>query len=221
MLCPNDRARQAVLMLSVHRPFTSQDVAATLLGDNLWYPPLEDYRVYLQSIDQRPHLWKFVFEESGKWRDARWQSLTLGARVARVRIGSLVQASTFAFAPSAVGLTGTKLKRALAELSAIELCRALPGGFYRLEPLAPEGRISGDLQLTEIIGHWLLMLAHADLVAKDRSPSGYEVSGYAEACPACRSAWGIRPRAIRWIPPFHPGCRCFAQPRFASDPSLA
>jgi hypothetical protein len=219
MLCPNDQERRAILTRSVELPFTYQDVAAMLLGDNLWYRPLQEYRNYLESLTSRPHLWDFVFEDSRTWNDKRWQSLTLAARVARTRIGSLVHASTFVFAPSAVGLPGTKLKRALAELSANGLCRALPSGSYQLEPVAPVDQIRGDLHLAEIIAHWLLMLAHADLVAKDRSPSGYEVSGYAEACPACRSAWGIRPRTNQWIPPFHPGCRCFAQPRFASGSS--
>jgi len=208
-----------MLMRSVHQPFTSQDVAGTLLGDNLWYPPLEDYRVYLQSIHQRPHLWEFVFEESGKWRDGRWQSLTLGARVARTRIGSITAASVFAFAPAAVGLAHAELKDALSALKSADLCEALPDGSYYLAPIASTDAVRGDLHLAEIVAHWLAMLAHADGVAKVRSPSGYEVSGYEQACPACRAAWGIRARKLEWIPPFHPGCRCFAQPRFSRERS--
>ena len=161
MLCPNDQERRAILTRSVELPFTYQDVAAMLLGDNLWYRPLQEYRNYLESLTSRPHLWDFVFEDSRTWNDKRWQSLTLAARVARTRIGSLVHASTFVFAPSAVGLPGTKLKRALAELSANGLCRALPSGSYQLEPVAPVDQIRGDLHLAEIIAHWLLMLAHA------------------------------------------------------------
>ena len=215
VLCRDDRARSAILARCVHRPFTGQDVVATLLGDDLWFPALRDYRVYLESIDRRPHLWEFAFEESGKWHEARWQSLTLRARIARTRIGSIVSPSVFAFAPSAVGLTHGVLRDALRELTSADLCEALADGSYYLAPIASGEAVRGDLHLAEIIAHWLVMLAHADRVAKIRGPSGYEVSGYDRACPACRAAWGVRPRAPEWIPPFHPGCRCFAQPRFA------
>ena len=215
MLCPNDRARRNVLARSVRGPFTSQDVAATLLGYNLWFPPLANYRAYVQSLDRRPHLWEFAFEESGTWREPRWQSLNLRTRVARARIGSISSALVFAFAPSAVGLTPAELESALGELSSVELCETLPGDSYYLPPVAPADAVCGDLHLVEILAHWLGMLAHADTIATAQGPTGYEVGGYEEACPACRQAWGVRPRTPEWIPPFHPGCRCFAQPRFA------
>ncbi|HTX57452.1 MAG TPA: hypothetical protein VMD47_10185 [Candidatus Acidoferrales bacterium] len=198
-------------------PFTTQDVAAALLGEDLWFAPLREYRAYLQTVEQRPHLWTFTFEESGRWRNAQWQRLSLSARVARARLGSLVRTCEFVFAPAALALTPDELKSAIDELCSSGLCRALSGGAYRAEAVATPEQVQHDLHLVEIIAHWLRMLAHADEVARDHRPSGYEVAGYDEACPACRLAWGTRPLAVASIPPFHPGCRCFAQPRFAID----
>lgn len=215
LLAPGDRNRRAILERSVRLPFTSEDVAGALLGDDLWFAPLREYGAYLQTVEQRPHLWEFPFEAPGRWEDARWQSLSLNTRVARARLGSLAQAREFIFAPKAVGLTRDELRAAIDELCESNLCCVLPDGAYRMGPLAFGEGLQHDLHLVEIISHWLSMLAHADTVARDHRPSGYEVGGYDEACPACRLSWGIRPRSVEWIPPFHPGCRCFAQPRFA------
>jgi len=215
LLAPRDRARRAILERSVRSPFTAEDVAGALLGEDLWFEPLRDYRAYLQTIDRRPHLWGFSLEPSGRWEDNAWQSLSLSTRVARARLGSLVQGCEFVFAPSTVGLAREELLSSIVELRESNLCHTVAGGVYYIEPLASTQALQHDICLIRIISHWLGMLAHADIVAKDRRPSGYEVGGYEEACPACEQSWGIRPRSAEWIPPFHPGCRCFAQPRFA------
>jgi len=216
LLALSDRSRRTILERSVRLPFTTEDVVGALLGEDLWFAPLREYRTYLQTLPQRPHLWGFAFEASGQWEHTLWHSLSLSTRVARARLGSLAQGREFVFAPSTVGLTRDELRSAIDELCESNLCRVLPDGAYSVPQVAPAETLTHDLHLAEIISHWLCMLAHADRVAKDQRPSGYEVGGYEEACPACRLSWGIRPRTAEWVPPFHPGCRCFAQPRFAS-----
>jgi len=215
VLAHRDGAARAVLLRGVSLPFTTQDVAAALLGGDLWYEPLREYRDYLIGQSQRPHLWGCVFEASGTWPSQTWRSLSLSTRMARARIGPLARESDFVFAPSAVGLPSRALAEALEELGSSGLVDSARSGVYRVYAVATPGALEIDLKLVEIIAHWLRMLAHADEVAADRTPSGYEVYGYEEACERCRVAWGIRPRSPDWIPPFHPGCRCFAQPRFA------
>jgi hypothetical protein len=202
-------------------PFTVPDVAAALLGENLWYPPLQEFRSYLETVEGRPHLWDFTFAESGAWPSQRWRSLSLDTRVARARIGSPAQECEFVFAPAAVGLRENALRGALDELRAVGLCLTVRASVYRLIPIASAKELKVDLHLVEIIAHWLRMLDHADRISRDRAPTGYEVHGYLGACARCKEAWGKRPRSARWIPPFHPGCRCFAQPRFESTPLRA
>ncbi len=172
LIVPTDRNLRAFVRRSVARPFAKQDVGAALLGGDLWFPPLREFRSYVEATGERPHLWDFAFGPSGAWPSATWRSLPLDMRITRMRAGSLSE-------------------------------------------IAGPQELAVDLHLIEIIAHWLRMLDHADRVARDLTPSGYEVHGYDEACSRCTMQWGIRPRLERWIPPFHPGCRCFAQPRFA------
>jgi len=218
-LCGADRARRGLLARSVGSPFVAPDVAAALLGENLWYRPLDEFRSYLQATGERPHLWDFTFGESGRWPSSAWRSLSLRARIARARIASPTQQCEFVFNPSAVGMHERELRNALKELHAARFSDEIRRGVYRVHSIAPCAALKLDLDLVGIIAHWLDMLAHADKVAADHVPTGYEVHGYVEACAMCKDLWGIRPRAIAWIPPFHPGCRCFAQPRFAKGTS--
>lgn len=214
MLARGDRDRRDLLARSVQQAFTFQDVGAALLGDDLWFEPLATYRAYLETIGERPHLWEFSFAASGRWFSAAWCSVSLRARFTRARMSSLVRTSRFAFGPAAIGLNDDDFRAGVRELCASGLCRALPGGAYEVSAIARERDLDVDLHLVQIIAHWITMLAHADAVARDRRAPGYEISGYEKACPRCRLAWGVRPRGTDWIPPFHPGCRCFAQPRF-------
>ena len=215
LLAREDVATRNILGDSVDGSFTSQDVAAALLGGDLWYEPLLEYRSYLAPLAERPHLWNFTLGPSGVWESAAWRSLSLTARVARARIASLVHDFDFVFAPSALGMRSRDLLAALRELQAINLAREIRPGVHRVIAIAQPEALDTDLRLIEIIAHWLCMLRHAERVAADRAPTGYEVFGYDRACARCRTAWGPRPREERWIPPFHPGCRCFAQPRFS------
>ncbi len=216
LLARGNRARQRILERSVYGPHTSQDVAAALLGEDLWFPPLRDYYVYLKATrTDRPQLWNFSRQDLDRALDVRWCSLPFSARLLRARLGPLTTTCAFSDTPSLVGLQGRLFTVALRELRRAGLCSRLREHAYTASAIATRQRIDEDLHLIEIIAHWLQMLRHADSVARDSRPTGYEVGGYEGACSQCRSAWGIRPRAPHWIPPFHPGCRCFAQPRFA------
>jgi hypothetical protein len=215
LLSGSERISRDVLESSVELPFTSQDVAAALLGGDLWYEPLTNYRSYLESIDRRPHLWTFIFGPSGDWDSEKWRSLSMEARLARSRVAPLSQEREVLFVPPMTGLSRHALRDAVEELCAADLCASVGSNIFRISPIASAELLGVDLNLVEIIAHWLCMLAHADHIERDRSPTGYEVCGYAEACLRCMAQWGVRPRSAAWIPPFHPGCRCFAQPRFA------
>lgn len=110
------------------------------------------------------------------------------------------------------------MKRREFEAGLAELERA--GGYgadaRRFAAVAAHADLRTDLSLIEILSHWLAMLKHREKVLADRHATGFEVHGYREACSACKTRWGIRPFEPRWAPPFHPGCRCFSQPRFTN-----
>ena len=201
-------------------PFGVMDAAACLLGEDLWFEPLRTFRTYLESTGERPHLWGFSFGESARWPSGTWRSLSLNARLARARMGSLAHASDWVFAPAAIGYSGRDLRAALAELRAAGIGYPASVSTYRIAAIASPHELYVDLHLLQVLAHWLQRLAHADRVARDRQPSGYEVHGYEEACRLCRAFWGLRPRSVDWIAPFHPGCRCFSQPRFADSAAL-
>jgi hypothetical protein len=84
------------------------------------------------------------------------------------------------------------------------------------EPIADSAALEMDLRLVELIAHWLRMLAHGDRVMRESIGTRFDVCGYRGACAQCRALWGVRPRRPAFVPPFHPGCRCFAQPSFAA-----
>jgi hypothetical protein len=217
MICTNlPRVRRVRLRQLGNSSFSIADTAACLLGENLWYPPLAEYRDYLSRSGERPHLWGFTFGPSAAWRNDTWHGLSLTARVVRARIGSLATETMWLIAPSTIGCDHRTLRRALDELQAAGMC-ALAHNRCICPAIASASDLTVDLHLTLIIEHWLQMLEHADRIVKDLHATGYEVHGYSEACAACRERWGVRPRALEWIPPFHPGCRCFAQPRYAAS----
>lgn len=210
------RDRRLRLRRLGNSPFSIADTAACLLGENLWYSPLAEYRDYLRHSGERPHLWGFAFASSATWRNDTWRGLSLTARVVRARIGSLAAEIVWTTAPTTIGCDQRALRRALDELQAVGMC-ARERNRCICPAIASAGDLTVDLYLILIIEHWLHMLEHADRIVKDQHATGYEVHGYSEACAACRERWGVRPRALEWVPPFHPGCRCFAQPRYAAS----
>jgi hypothetical protein len=214
MICKDlPRDRRLRLRQLGNSPFSIADTAACLLGENLWYPPLAEYRDYLRQSGERPHLWDFAFGSSATWRNDTWRGLSLPARIVRARIGSLTGETAWVIAPTTIGCNHRTLRRALDELHALGMCE-FENNRCICPAIASARDLEVDLQLILIIEHWLHMLDHADRIFKDRYATGYEVHGYSEACAACCERWGVRPRALEWVPPFHPGCRCFAQPRY-------
>ena len=207
--------RQRILERSVRKPFTSQDVAAALLGEDLWFAALRDYYVYLQATKtEPPHMWNLSTVHSHAELDVAWQSLSFPARTLRARLGALTTGFRFLDTPSVVGFELRAFSTAVRDLCKAGLCSRVSEHGYVARAIATPQSLRQDLQLIQIIAHWLQMLRHADSVARDKRPNGYEVAGYKEACLLCRGSWGLRSRDPHWIPPFHPGCRCFAQPRF-------
>lgn len=193
--------------------FAGADVAACLLGKNLWYPQLATYRDHLIESGERPHLWTFEFTPSAGWNASDWQPLSLTARLVRSRAGAIDRSVTPLTSPGTLDLAARQIEAGLSELSGAGYYDKKLGLFPRV---ASPSELRTDLSLIEIIAHWLFMLAHRDKVLADVHATGFEVHGYAEACSLCRERWGLRPFEAQWAPPFHPGCRCFAQPRFTS-----
>lgn len=193
---------------------TTSDTAACLLGRDLWISPLADYRDRLIESGERPHLWTFEFDPSRMWNVTRWNALSLQARIVRARTGSLDRQVITYPSAWALQMDRREFNKGLFELMRAGFsCEGLRGA-YVFEPLATPEELHLDLALIEIIGHWFIMLAQHDRVLDDPHPTGFEVHGYNEACSACRARWGLRERDPQWVPPFHPGCRCFSQPRF-------
>jgi hypothetical protein len=86
---------------------------------------------------------------------------------------------------------------------------------YRFAAVASPEELVTDLALVEIIGNWLWRLADRERLLTHIRCASFDVHGYDGSCTLCRERWGQRERSLHWIPPFHPGCRCFAQPRYA------
>jgi len=193
---------------------SSADAAACLLGMDLWRGPLLLFRRSLEVTGERPHLWTFAFARSSAWEASRWNRLPFAARLVRARVGYLdrvVRASPTAWSLSVSAATFREGLDSLRNTGFAVGCR---GGALEFAALAPPEALSTDLALIEVVAHWLWRLADRDRVLADPHASGFEVHGYAGCCASCRSRWGLRERDERWVPPFHPGCRCFAQPRF-------
>ncbi|HVN69287.1 MAG TPA: hypothetical protein VMU38_06545 [Candidatus Binatia bacterium] len=193
-------------------PFVTADVTALLLGHDLWFAPLAGFRDQLIRTGERPHLWTFDLGPSGSWDSTRWRALSPDARVLRARTGAVDRRVRGLPTANALQIDPRLFVNALSELA--------QAGLYdeSVKLFAPVGSVAAlhtDLSLVQILAHWLVMLRHRERVLADRHATGLEVHGYAEACSRCRERWGLRPFEPRWAPPFHPGCRCFAQPRFA------
>ncbi|MFY9739891.1 MAG: hypothetical protein WAK11_12710 [Candidatus Cybelea sp.] len=114
-----------------------------------------------------------------------------------------------------------RFNEGLRKLVSSAICRDGERGAIVFDPIAPAQGLYVDLSLIELIAHWLSMLDHRRRVLADPHATGFEVHGYAEGCSICRERWGLRPRERAWVPPFHPGCRCYAQPRFTDRRGFA
>ncbi len=211
-LTPAERSRLHAIDAS---PFPSADGAAILLGHDLWIEPLLQFRAALsKNGDAPPSLWRFAWEPSAQWDARHWLALPVDARILRARAGSPahhIERRLTATTLQMPTVTFSTAMRTLCEAGAQR-----DGDAYILEPVAPEALLRVDLHLVELIVHWLRMLAHGDRVFRASIGNGFDVCGYRDACSACRSYWGERPRTAAYVPPFHPGCRCFAQPRFVA-----
>jgi hypothetical protein len=212
-LSRNERKRLAD---SVRVPSRVADVAALVLGLDLWRGEIASWRDMFSRID-RPPMWRFAFDSTAAWSTQTWRQLPLDARVFRARVGPLATSvSDTAAGRARAALPPATLDAALQALQAGGLTREYRGA-RSLSEIAPAGALATDLHLVELIAHWIVMLGAADRVADDPTTDEYDMWGYAESCVKCRAHWGIR-RAARWsLPPFHPGCRCFAQPRYSTN----
>ena len=206
---------RAVLERVPQSPFPAADAAACVLGRDLWIPPFAAFRDYLMSTGERPHLWTFTFEPSGTWDTTSWLHLSIGARIVRARGASLKARIVADVSSQRLCLPKRAVADGLRELEAAGMYRAQQRGFGTFEPVANPVTIGCDLQLAEVLAHWLQMLAHREIVLCRRDgANGYDVSGHSGACALCRKRWGARAHDPQWVAPFHPGCRCFAQPRY-------
>lgn len=195
-------------------PQPSADGAAVLLGHDLRVEPVRRYHDALVARrDPPPPLWQFSWESGAPWNVRRWLALPFEARQLRARAGSLTQNVERRLDPATLALDRRSVRRGLAFLRDAGLAR----GDERVDlaPIAPAAAIATDLALVELIVHWLRMLEHRDRILGSRSGDAVDVCGYAGACSECRLRWASVPRELGFLPPFHPGCRCFTQPRWA------
>ncbi len=208
-------AERAALQRVPQSPFPAADTAACVLGRDLWIPPFAAFRDDLIASGERPHLWTFTFQPSAAWDSTRWRSLSVDARVVRTRCGSPTRRIVVDASPQRLCMSKAVVAAALRELQSAGMYRAQADGVGTFEPAADAGMLDCDLHLVEILAHWLQTLAHREIVLHRRDGSnGYDVSGHAGACALCRERWGSRAHDPQWVAPFHPGCRCFAQPRY-------
>lgn len=206
-------AARAILTQAPRSPFTAPDLTAVLLGHDLWYPPLAHFRDEIERTGERPHLWEFEFGSSGAWDSRRWKALSLPARLVRARAGAVDREVQTHFSADSLGIERRALATALEELTVAKYYGPFSAGFAAV---ATPNCVTVDLSLIRILAHWLVMLQHRERILADRHATGFEVHGYAGACSFCASRWGVRPFQAQWAPPFHPACRCFAQPRFSN-----
>jgi hypothetical protein len=200
--------------LLTHAPesaFSNADVTACLLGQDLWFASLACFRDWLIQSGERPHLWTFDFQAPRLWDASKWNLLSLNAKTVRARAGAVDRALVTFVSPASLRLGGQTFNRAVNQLNAGGFCDSIGRSF---EPVANAKALETDLALLQIISHWLVMLCHRERVLADFHATGFEVGGYAEACSLCTQYWGLRAFEAAWAPPFHPGCRCYAQPRF-------
>ncbi len=196
-------------------PFPTADGAAILLGHPLWIEPLVAYRTELERTKEPPPpLWQFPWEEETTWDARRWLALPLGARILRARAGSLAHRVERQLTPQTIEMPVHEFVPALEIL--IDAGFAAEDLGIVFEPIADARALRTDLHLVELIVHWVRMLAHADRIMRESRGNRFDVCGYRGACERCRALWGVRPRLETYVPPFHPGCRCFTQPSFTA-----
>lgn len=196
-------------------PQPSADGAAILLGHDLRIEPLRRFHEALTaSGDAPPPLWQFSWEPHDTWDANAWLALPLEARVLRTRAGSPMRYVGRRLDPSVLQLDRAFVARGLAALRDAGLAHGLDR--ISLDPVATGAGIATDVAIVELIVHWLRMLTHRDRIVQRSPGNELDVCGYAGACNECRARWTSVPQVAEAIPPFHPGCRCFAQPRWAS-----
>jgi hypothetical protein len=193
--------------------FTNADATACMLGRDLWFPSLTRFRDWLIQSGERPHLWTFDFKASRLWDTSKWNHLSLGARVTRARAGAVDRSVAKFVSPTSLRLGTRTFMSALDELDAHGLYDGIARTFT---PIARVQALETDLALLQIISHWLITLRHRERILADVHATGFEVHGYDQACSRCTQRWGLRSFETCWAPPFHPGCRCYAQPRFTA-----
>ncbi len=215
------RPYRELLARTPKSPHATADTAACLLGRDLWYPPLTEFRDHLMASGERPHLWTFSFGRSRTWDTRRWNALPLSGRILRCRAGPVARSFSAHVSPWSLQMDERRFNEGLRKLVSSAICRDGERGAIVFDPIAPAQGLYVDLSLIELIAHWLSMLDHRRRVLADPHATGFEVHGYAEGCSICRERWGLRPRERAWVPPFHPGCRCYAQPRFTDRRGFA
>jgi hypothetical protein len=190
--------------------FAVNDVAAVVLGLNLWRDEIQKWRDRFAAERERPSMWRFAFGPSAAWDTMRWRALPLEARVLRARVGSLAH-EVHSEGLARATLPAVRTKKSLRVLVANGFAEGADASLH-FRPVASPHELVVDLTLVVIVTHWLGMCAVADRVSDDSSTSQVEVHGYPGACSYCRKRWLVGAKE-RWsIPPFHPACRCFAQP---------
>jgi hypothetical protein len=202
-----------LLVRAPESAFTNADVTACLLGRDLWFASLARFRDWLIQSGERPHLWTFELKPSCLWNTSGWNRLSIEAKTTRARAGAVDRRVTTFVSPVSLRLGMGTFKSAVEELTARRLYDPAARAF---EPIADAHALETDLALLQIVSHWLVTLRHRERVLTDVHATGFEVHGYSEACSQCTQRWGLRGFEACWAPPFHPGCRCYAQPRFTA-----
>jgi hypothetical protein len=186
--------------------------AAAVLGLDLWRDEIETWRKRFAEEPERPSMWRFAFGPSARWDVRAWRDLSLEARILRAEVGPLAHE----VGPDGLVRAGPETVTVGPPMDALR-----KGGFasgegdgLRFRRLASPDELVVDLALVVIVGHWIASLAVADHIADNSSTDHVEVHGYAGVCRFCRERWGVQIKE-RWsLPPFHPACRCFAQPAY-------
>jgi hypothetical protein len=192
--------------------FSASDASATILGLDLWRDELLVWRNSFATESTRPSMWQFAFGPSAAWETSSWRALPLEARVVRARLGSLAH-EVLADGLVRIGLPASGIERWLTVLRTNGFAVGA-GTSLHFPRIASPDELAVDLALVVIITHWFGMCAVADRVADEASTREVEVYGYPGTCRFCRARWMIAPNE-RWsLPPFHPACRCFAQPAY-------
>ncbi|MHB8140090.1 MAG: structural protein [Vulcanimicrobiaceae bacterium] len=208
---PEIAKRERAVLLDVPRASIGTQMAtAVLLGHDLLRGAVLEWRTRMSH--PRPPLWRDVDGPSADWDTAPWLALSYEARLVRAMAGALFAPSLLREGELRHDVGASCYERGLADLTPLMGVRDRE---RYLEPIASAEQLAVDLTLVQIYAHWLNALDQADRVERDQTARAYDVWGQKEACDVCRARWGTRPRDPQWLPPFHPACRCFAQPRYS------